>query len=321
MATSAGSRLLETLEHAAALRHSGRSFLEHLYGTWRILADWRSPVAACRAGLFHSAYSTASYPHALFPLQRRKALRAMIGRESEELVFRFCTMERRGYWDALGRRRSARPLTYRLRTRPEAAVRVSRRTLVQLLLIESANLAEQTCAPDGGPAPWMSRVSAWWRFLHERDLPRGLGARPSLSLRQDEAAIAAYRNALSSSERRAVAWLDRAIELNPWAGEPRVLRALHAGLDHRSNAELDIAAGVKLLSAWGVAWDKRLSLEAWKTLASQAAGDARGRVRHSLTFDATRQVLSWACAGAPLARDAVPARRISTSEIRAHVER
>jgi hypothetical protein len=291
MAALVAHAALGTLERAAALRHSGRSFLEHLYGTWRILADWRAPEAACRAGLFHSAYSTASYPHALFPLHRREALRAVIGRESEALVFRFCTMERRGYWDALGCKPSARTLAYHLRTRPQTAVRVSRRVLVQLLLIESANIAEQTCAPDGGPAPWMSRVSSWWRFLRADELPQRFDARPSLSSKRDAAAIAAYRNALRSSERLAVAWLDRTIELNPWAGEPRLLRALRTGAGDPSNAEADIAAGMKLLSAWGVAWDKRLSLDAWKSLAARAARDSRRRVRRRVTFDAARRVL------------------------------
>src|SRR5215468_771258 len=87
--------LLKRLPHAAVLGHSGRSFLQHLVGTWRILVDWRMPVAICRAGFMHSAYSTSFYARALFRLDERGIVRSMIGREAEELAFRFCTMDRR----------------------------------------------------------------------------------------------------------------------------------------------------------------------------------------------------------------------------------
>ena len=128
--------LLNRLPSAAALGHSRRSFLEHLLCTWRILADWRMPVAVCRAGFMHSAYSTSFYPHALFSLDERDAVTHMIGREAEELAFRFCTMDRRGFWDALVKRPRSGTLTYPNRLRAGAPVRVSRQTLRSLLIIK-----------------------------------------------------------------------------------------------------------------------------------------------------------------------------------------
>ena len=270
---------LKQLPRAALLGHSGRSFVEHLLCTWRILADWRMPRAVCRAGFMHSAYSTSFYPHALFRLDERTRLRQLIGREAEELAFRFCTMDRRGFWDQLVTRRPRPVLSYADRLRPGARVRVDRQTLTRLLIIESANIAEQSKADDGGPSPWMSRVLRWWEYLDERSLPQGFRHRPTLSRRADEAAIEAYRRALTLPRTKAVRLLQRGIEQNPWAGEPRILRALCLReCGESSEAGLTARAGADLLSMWGAAWDKRLSANAWKALAARIqSGAARRR--------------------------------------------
>lgn len=259
--------LLSRLPRAAALGHSRRSFLEHLVGTWRILADWRMPVAVCRAGFMHSAYSTSFYPRALFRLDERKIVRSMVGREAEELAFRFCTMDRRHFWDELVRRRGARTFTCPDRHRAGAPVRVTRRTLGRLLIIESANIAEQSSADDGGPAPWMSRLLHWWEFLDEGSIPVRLSPRPKLTRRADEFAIEAYRLALNAPARRkALALLDRAIEQNPWAAEPRILRALCALETGDLSDPGEDRSVADLLSAWAVAWDKRLTVTGWRAL-------------------------------------------------------
>jgi hypothetical protein len=270
---------LTRMGEAAELEHSGRSFLEHLLCTWRILADWRMPPAVCRAGLLHSAYSTSSYPHAVFDFGQRELVRSIVGREAEALAHRFCTMQRRGFWDALARAKRAHTFSYPDRLRAGAPVRVARSTLDRLLIIESANIAEQSKAADGGPAPWMSRVFRWWDFLDERSIPLRARGRPRLAKRADEAAIAAYRRALKAPARRARPLLDRAIALNPWAAEPRILRALCA-LEMKEHCAGPLARdGADLLAAWAVAWDKRLSTRGWKVLADRI--DRAARVRGS----------------------------------------
>jgi hypothetical protein len=282
--------LLGRVEGAAALGHSGRSFLEHLLSTWRILADWRMPVSVCRAGFLHSAYSTSFYPHALFGLDERQVVRRMIGREAEALAFRFCTMDRRGFWDGLSRHSAESTLTYPDRHRAGAPVSVARRTLCRLLIIESANIAEQSRADDASPTAWMSRVLRWWEFLDIRHIPLRLSVRPRLTRRADDSAIEAYRLALKLPARRAMPLLDQAIEHNPWAAEPRILRALCARQTKAAYALTEASRGADLLSAWAVAWDKRLTVQGWKALAERIENTRTRRVQ--LDFESVCATLS-----------------------------
>ena len=284
------ARALPRISRAAALRHSNRSFLEHLLCTWRILADWNMPVSVCRAGFLHSAYSTSYYSDALFRFDERDAVRRMIGREAEELVFRFCTMDRRTCWGELARSATCGPLTYADRTRPGTRVPVARNQLKQLLIIESANVAEQSRGTSGGPVPWMSRVLGWWHFLDVDSIPLRLGVRPELTRKADERAIEAYEHALTLPPRRALSLLDQAIEQNPWVAEPRITRALCERKDRRaSHIELTKAAG--LLSAWALAWDKRLSVNGWKVLCGRVHG-ASGSRSGELGFESLCAILS-----------------------------
>lgn len=252
------------------MRHTGRTFLEHLLLTWRILADWKMPVPVCRAGLMHSVYSTSRYPHQLYGFDDRRSVRRMIGREAEALAYRFCAMERRGYWDYVARHRDAATFTYRDRFSDGASSRVARDTIETLLIIDSANVAEQRKARDGGPMPWMSRVLRWWRFLDDGRVPVQLGARARLTVREDELAIEAYRLALSRSAREALPLLELARRSNPWAAEPCIALALCRLELDVDGATDDAARGAELLRAWAVAWDKRLTLDGWKALAERA---------------------------------------------------
>jgi hypothetical protein len=254
-----------------------QSFLKHLLCTWRILADWRMPVAVCRAGFLHSVYSTSYYPHALFGLEQRDVIRGLIGADAEELVFRFCTMDRRRYWDELATHPRRLALTYPNRMRGGSPVRVSRQTLKHLLMIESANLAEQGRSRDFGPAPWMWRIMHWWKFLDVRSIPLRVGVRPALTRTADERAIEAYRSALRAPGAEAASLLDRSIRLNPWAAEPRIMRGLCALEDRDERARVHAHEGFLLLKAWASPWDKRLTLNGWLALAQRIEAAAAGR--------------------------------------------
>jgi hypothetical protein len=271
------ARLVPDLHRAATLRHSGRSFLEHLICAWRILADWQMPVAVCRAGFMHSAYSTSFYPHALFTLEERDLVRRMVGREAEDLVYRFGTMDRRGFWDRLAARPKTRALCYPDRLAGGAAVRVSRQTLKWLLIIESANIAEQSKTRDGGPAPWMSRLLRWWEFLDLKSLPLRTSTRPTLMTRAEEAAIEAYRAALAQPLARTAVLLDRSIRKNPWAAEPRIMRGLWSLEIGSEEARRFVRDGVRLLREWATPWDKRLSVDGWIALAERIEAAGAGR--------------------------------------------
>ena len=247
------------------------------------------PVAVCRAGFMHSAYSTSFYTHALFRLDERALLQRAIGRDAEDLVFRFCTMDRVRAWNELARVPRAAKLSYPHTLRVGERARVSRRTLVNLLIIESANIAEQSSADDRGPAPWMSRVLGWWEFLDVRSIPLRLNTRPALTAAADERAIDAYRRALRAPAPRALSWLDLAIEQNPWAAEPRILRALCTAKGEDEDGAANARRGRDLISAWAVAWDKRLSAKAWHVLATRSASRSRSA---RLDFESVREMLN-----------------------------
>jgi hypothetical protein len=166
-------------------------------------------------------------------------------------------------------------------------VRIARAKLEQLLVIESANIAEQSRGPDGGPTAWMSRLFGWWAFLRDDALPLGAAVRPALSKQAEERSIDTYHRALTARSRRAVSLLDDAVEQNPWAAEPRILRAYCT----KSATRTDFAKAAGLLNAWGVAWDKRLSVNAWKALC-ELNGEPLACSSNEMSYESICAILS-----------------------------
>ena len=75
--------------------HKHGAFYEHLRDVWVMLCAWEQPQAWCRLGLFHSAYSNSFVSMGIFDRERDRAkLAALIGVEAENLVYKFCTVDR-----------------------------------------------------------------------------------------------------------------------------------------------------------------------------------------------------------------------------------
>jgi len=72
--------------------HSGRTLLEHLIGTYKILDEGFAPLHVCDAGLFHSVYGTAYFKPKTISLDNRDVVKDIIGEEAENLVFMFCVI-------------------------------------------------------------------------------------------------------------------------------------------------------------------------------------------------------------------------------------
>lgn len=273
--------LRQLLQTAAALPHSGRSFLAHLVGTHRLLVAWRQPPILCAAGLLHSAYATETYPYALVTRARRDLVRSVVGTDAEHLIYAFCTVDRAALWRRQDERalHDGQPLPLPARDGGVVVLRASE--IRALVLLECANLAEQCRARDAGPAPWMSSVLAAWRNLigWDRVFPRR-----AMTPLAERRAIAAYRRALGHSSRTAaLPDLDRAIHYNPFAGEPHLFRALC--VESVSEATVSARSGMGLLQAWAVPWDKRLPLQAWEALAMRALAH-RGTSDYQSLLDA-----------------------------------
>lgn len=72
--------------------HSGRTLLEHLIGTYKILDEGFAPLHVCDAGLFHSVYGTAYFKPKTISLDNRDIVKNIIGEDAENLVFMFCSI-------------------------------------------------------------------------------------------------------------------------------------------------------------------------------------------------------------------------------------
>jgi len=127
-------------EKAGETRHSGRTFFEHLMGTYDLLVAQGAPVYVCLAGLCHSIYGTNAFKHASVPASERKSVIDAIGPKAERLAWIFCACRRpMALVDAFV---SGEPYQVINRHSGEA-IDLSRRELLDLLTIEVANLVEQ----------------------------------------------------------------------------------------------------------------------------------------------------------------------------------
>jgi hypothetical protein len=82
--------------------HSGKSFLAHLIGVYNLMREAGCDQDLCRAGMFHSIYSTETFSHFKLPLERREELRALIGERAERLAYLNCAINRESFDRAVG---------------------------------------------------------------------------------------------------------------------------------------------------------------------------------------------------------------------------
>jgi len=71
------------------MNHSGGTFFNHCYNTYKILKNQNKPLYICLAGLFHSAYGT-EFIEGFF--KDREILQNVIGEKAEAVVHRFCSL-------------------------------------------------------------------------------------------------------------------------------------------------------------------------------------------------------------------------------------
>ena len=118
------------------LLHSGRHFLAHLEGTYRLLRGWELPDSVCYAGLFHSMYGTDGFKRNSLTLEDRHEVRALIGEEAERLVYLFCSVRRISMFEP------GAPRCIRFREE-ERRTPISEQEWIALLHMEYANTLDQ----------------------------------------------------------------------------------------------------------------------------------------------------------------------------------
>lgn len=137
MAGQAAIRRFLAERGAGRTPHSGRTLLDHLAGTARILESWGCSPEVSAAGFLHSVYGTNAFSVATVAQSERDIVIGLAGAEAERLAFLFSTSERpRAFLYAL------RDKTLRDRRTGETTP-VPAETAMQLIEIECANLIEQ----------------------------------------------------------------------------------------------------------------------------------------------------------------------------------
>lgn len=77
--------------------HTGKSYLAHLIGAYKLMEAHGCTQEVCRAGMFHSIYGTQRFQGFKLSLERRPAVRALIGERAERLAYLNCAMERASF--------------------------------------------------------------------------------------------------------------------------------------------------------------------------------------------------------------------------------
>jgi hypothetical protein len=74
--------------------HSGKNYLAHVIGVYRLMQSEGCDEELCRAGLFHSIYGTQQFQRFKLPLDRRAEVCALVGERAERLAYLNCAMDR-----------------------------------------------------------------------------------------------------------------------------------------------------------------------------------------------------------------------------------
>jgi hypothetical protein len=95
--------------------HTGKSYLAHLVGVYRLMEAQGCTEEVCQAGMFHSIYGTELFQGFKLPLERRPEVRALIGDRAERLAYLNCAMDRASLDRALEQEGERYTITDRLR--------------------------------------------------------------------------------------------------------------------------------------------------------------------------------------------------------------
>jgi hypothetical protein len=94
--------------------HTGKSYMAHLVGVYRLMQGQGCSEEACQAGMFHSIYGTAQFQGFKLSLERRPEVRALIGERAERLAYLNCALDRASLGRALEKTDDRHSVTDRL---------------------------------------------------------------------------------------------------------------------------------------------------------------------------------------------------------------
>ncbi|KAJ1453183.1 hypothetical protein M885DRAFT_524823 [Pelagophyceae sp. CCMP2097] len=276
---------------APMIWHKHGSFLDHLRDVWAMLVLWDQPVATQRLGLFHSAYSNSFVAMKLYDIKtERGALQEMIGEEAENLVYKFCVINRQVLENTVLGEGTIRKEGYELAhihtgetvhlSGEEAAACITQTiadVMDQSFGWQSELEADRTLALWPGPFLPTLRMTKVTNFaaalresglVPEAQLPPVFGRCTQILTKQEEKdardryARVVY-NERVATDKDVTALLEVSV-LNPYVAEPHVVRAqILLQMGRFPEAERAALQGLQLLELWATPWDKRMPLHAW----------------------------------------------------------
>lgn len=120
------------------LPHSRRSLLDHLIGVFNLLKTWKNPDYVCIAGLYHSIYGTKEYRIKTVDFSNRKIIKDIIGEQSEEIVYIYCTCDHKSLFPTLKIKDN-----FSIKSLSKMDVYLSNQLFCNVVEVAVANLLEQ----------------------------------------------------------------------------------------------------------------------------------------------------------------------------------
>jgi hypothetical protein len=74
--------------------HTGKTYLAHLVGLYRMMEERGCTPELCRAGMFHSIYGTQVFQGFKLSLEQRQQVCELIGERAERLAYLNCAIDR-----------------------------------------------------------------------------------------------------------------------------------------------------------------------------------------------------------------------------------
>lgn len=312
------------------LWHKNGSFYQHLLGVWQILQLWEVEPWIAQAGLLHSIYGSSFAVSGI--IKDRSKIRSLVGDKCEEVIFKFCQIDRK----VMEKRLLDNPIPDSLTSLPTSKndreyITFSPKELAAFILISLADFLEQhnswqeiawvketknsclnlskkemtlllSVAPQHSYGLWPGNRSPFaTRFHYLFSLARSLHsltehiktpaifkpdylgiekAKYGIAIEDEIIARNLYKQILREDEEgtdpqvfafeKAVEQISKIIVLNPYIGEPCLLKAQMNLRDKNDKYRLKEAhnltmTGLKHLASWGCAWDKRMSFSGWIT--------------------------------------------------------
>ena len=125
-------------EKTKDVKHTNKTFFDHLFNTCLILEREKQRKDLCAAGLYHSVYGTEFFNFNNSVEFTRDTVKKLIGKEAEEIVFEFCSLKKDRFQIILENKKSYRKQLHK-----------------DLMYLEYANLIEQNTNDQYSQQIWL----------------------------------------------------------------------------------------------------------------------------------------------------------------------